>query len=124
MNPQMWLFGMLKSGNASILANGIETLHLSVEKKRIDFNLMNRQLLIDLLKNADVKDQSLLKNLAMLKSLAQELKKENLTLTISYKGSLLLTLGSEAKSTISQTFTGTDAIAINDMKRLIQIFLG
>ncbi|UCH30964.1 MAG: hypothetical protein JSV05_05475 [Candidatus Bathyarchaeota archaeon] len=115
---------MLKSGVASILTNGIETFHLSVEKGRIDFNLMNRQLLIDLLKNADVKDKSLLKNLAMLKSFAQELKKEDLTLTISYKGSLLLTLGSEAKPTISQVFTGTDAIAINDMKRLTQIFLG
>lgn len=119
----MWLFSLLQSGVASFLINEIETLHLKVEKKRIDFNLMDKELLADIFTSSDVKHQSPLKKLAMLKNVAQELKREGLTITISYRTSLLLTLGSEAKPSFShiRAFTGTDAIEINDLKQLRQI---
>ncbi len=123
LNRLVWLFSLLKSGSASFFTDGIENLRLKVEKERIDLNLMNKELLTDLLKNTDARDKSLFRKLAMLKSIAQELKREGLTLTISYRDSLLLTLGSEAKPTFSDTraFTGTDAIEIDDLKQLSQI---
>ena len=119
----MWLFSFLKSGVASFFADGMETFHLKVEKKRIDLNLMNKELLMDLLENTDAKEKSLLKKLTVLGNVAQELKNEGLTLTISYRGDLLLTLGSEAKPTFSQAVTGTGAIEINNLKKLRKIVI-
>jgi hypothetical protein len=121
LNTLMWLFSFLESGAASFSTNETETLHLEVKKKRINFNLMNKELLTDFFKSIGAKEKSLSKNLKALKSVAQGLQEEGLTLTISYRSCLLLTLGSEAKPTFSQVFTGTDAIEINDLNRLKQL---
>jgi hypothetical protein len=117
------LFSLLQSGVADIFANGIEVLHLKVEQDRIDLDLMNKELLTDFLKNADARDHSLSRKLAMLRSVAQRLKSKGLTLTISVRGSLLLTLGLEAKPGFSRVFTGTDAIEVNNMSQLSQLIL-
>jgi len=80
---------------------------------------------MDLLKNTDVaRAQLLLKHLRTLRWIAQELKAAGFTLTVSYQGSLLLTLGSEAKPTFSQILTRTDAIELNNLKQLMQVFFG
>lgn len=121
MNTVIWLFSFLESGAASFSTNEVETFRFKVNKKRIDFDLMNKELLTDFLNNIGAKEKSLSEKVKALKSVAQGLKKEGFTLTVSYKGSLLLTLGSEAKPTFSQVFTGTDAIEINDMDRLKQL---
>ena len=121
----MWLFSLLQSGLASFVTNGSETLHLKVEKKRIDVNLMDKELLKDLLKSLDKKTKSPLKKLTRLKRIAQNLKREGLTLTISYRNSLLVTLGSEAKPSFPyiHAITGTDAIQIHNLKQFSQIVL-
>jgi hypothetical protein len=123
LNILPWLFNLLQSGVTSVFANGIEAFHLKVEQDRIDLNLMNKELFTDFLKKADAKDPSLSRKLAMLRSVAQDLKSEGHTLTISYRGSLLLTLGSEAKPGFSRVFTGTDAIEVNNMRELSQLIL-
>lgn len=94
-----------------------------MENERIDVDLMNKELLMDLLKSADVKDNSLSRKLAMVKRIAGELKTEGFTLTISYRGSLLLTLGADASPGFSKVFTGTDAIEINNWTQLSQLLL-
>jgi hypothetical protein len=118
-----WLFNLLQSGVASIFANGIEALHLKAEHKRIAVDLRNKELLIELVESTDTKDTSLSKRLAMAKDIAERLKSAGLTLTISYKGTLILTLGAEAKPNFSQIFTGTDAIEIHNLKQLTQLML-
>jgi hypothetical protein len=123
LNILPWLFNLLQSGVTRVFANGIEAFHLKVEQDRIDLDLMNTELLTDFLKKADAKDYSVSRKLAMLRSVAQGLKSEGLTLTISYRGSLLLTLGSEAQPGFSRVFTGTDAIEVNNMSQLSQLIL-
>ena len=123
MSTLTWLFNLLQSGVASIFANGIEALHLKAEHKRIAVDLRNKELLIELVESADTKDTSLSKRLAMAKDIAERLKSAGLTLTISYKGTLILTLGAEAKPNFSQIFTGTDAIEIHNLKQLTQLML-
>jgi hypothetical protein len=123
LNILPWLFNLLQSGVTSVFASGIEAFHLKVEQDRIDLDLMNKELLTDFLKKADARDHSVSRKLTMLRSVAQNLKSEGLTLTISYRGSLLLTLGSEAKPGFSRVFTGTDAIEINNMSQLSQLII-
>ncbi len=86
-------------------------------------DLRNKKLLIELVESTDTKDTSLSKRLAMAKDIAERLKSAGLTLTISYKGTLILTLGAEAKPNFSQIFTGTDAIEIHNLKQLTQLML-
>ncbi len=82
---------------------------------------MDKELLTEFLKSTGTKEKSLSKKLNAFTSVAQRLKREGLTLSIFYRGALLLTMGSEAKPTFSQIFTGTDAIEINDLNRLKQL---
>ena len=52
---------------------------------------------------------------------AVELKDEGLTVTLSYKGDLLVTIGSEAKPKFSRLVTRTDAVEINNLRKLIEL---
>jgi hypothetical protein len=49
------------------------------------------------------------------------LKDEGLTVTLSYKGDLLVTIGSEAKSKFSRLVTRTDAVEINNLRKLVEL---
>lgn len=123
MQITIWLINVLKSGGAILSADGMETLRLEASNRRIDLNLMRKEFLKDMLEATEAKESSLVKKLAFLKGIAEELKNEGLTVTISYKGSKLFTLGSGARPTLSQVVTGTDAIEINDPSRLIQVVI-
>jgi len=46
---------------------------------------------------------------------------EGLTVTLSYKGDQLFTLGREAKSRISRLVTRTKALEINNLRKLIEL---
>ncbi|MCK4933688.1 hypothetical protein KAS06_03365, partial [Candidatus Bathyarchaeota archaeon] len=67
--------------------------------------------------------KSFLKKFAYLKNIAEELKNENVTITVSYKGIVVLTLGSDAKTNLSRLITGAKEIEINNLRKLIQMGL-
>lgn len=118
----MWLVHALKSGEASLFTDGKKTLQLKVEDKKIDVNLMNKELLKDILKvGVETKGKSILERLKQLKNTAKGLKREGLTITISHKSCVVLTLGSGANPTLSQSVTRTNAIEINNLSKLIQM---
>jgi len=120
----MWLVHALKSGEVSLFTNGMKTLQLKVENKKIDVNLMNKELLkITLRVGVEAKGKSLLERLTHLQNIARELKREGLTITISHKGCIVLTLGSGANPTLSQLLTRTNAIEINNLSKLIQLVI-
>ena len=120
----MSLVRTLKSGEASVFADGMKILQLKVENKKIDVNLMNKELLKDVLRvGAKTERKSLLGKLKQLKDIAEELKNDGLTITISHKGDILFTLGSGAKSTLSKLVTRTNAIEINDLSKLLQLLI-
>ena len=57
----------------------------------------------------------------LLKNIAKELKDEGYTVTISYQGKTAVTLGSEATPSFSQLVTGTNAIEVNSLVKLLQM---
>ena len=64
---------------------------------------------------------SIRSKLAQLKDIADELKDEGLTVTLSYKGDRLVTIGAEAKPTFSRVVTRTNAVEINNQRKLLEV---
>jgi len=120
----MQLVHVLKSGEMSLLIREKETLQLKIEDRRIDVNLLNKKLLKSILETkVESEEESLLGKLPQLKSLAKQLKKNGLTVIVSYKGTALLTLGLEADPKLSRLVIGTDAIDINSLSKLMQLLI-
>lgn len=119
-----WLGHVLKSGEVSLFTDHGKALQLKVENKKIDLNIIDRELLKVVLRSAsEPKGKSLLDRLTQFKKIANELKDEGLTITISYEGGLVLTLGSDANPKLSKLITSTNAIEINNLIKLIQMGL-
>ena len=114
----------LKSGEMSLLISEKETLQLKIEDKRINVNLLNKKLLKSILETkVESEEKSLLGRLPQLKSLAKQLKRNGLTVIVSYKGTALLTLGREADPKLSRLVIGSDAIEINSLSKLMQLLI-
>lgn len=113
---------VLKSGELQLFTDDVKVLELKAKNQRIDLNIVDNEFLKDVLRDS-VGAKSFLKKLAYLKNIAEELKNENVTITVSYKGIVVLTLGSDAKTNLSRLITGTKEIEINNLRKLIQMGL-
>ena len=113
---------VLKSGGLQLFTNDEKVLELEAKNQRIDLNIVDNKFLKDVLRN-NVDTQSFLKKIAYLKNIAEELKNENVTITVSYQGNRVLTLGSDAKTNLSQLITGKKEIEITNLRKLIQMGL-
>jgi len=88
----------------------------------MDLNFLQKEILKDALElESQMEEQPILKKLKTLKNLAENLKRNGFTITISHKGQTVLTLGLEAHPTISQMITGTNAIEINNLAELAKL---
>ncbi len=105
----------LRSGELSVLRGGRGILHLDIEDKRIDIDLQNIQPIGDLLNLLN------LKKLKQLKGVAEKLREDGLTITVSHKGETALKLGAEANPRFARLITLSGAIEISSMGKLIQI---
>lgn len=111
------LFHFLKSGEISLLTKGKKTLQLKVENKNMDINLLDKKLMKDLMKIGS-RAKTFWGRLGSLKRIADNLKNEGLTITVSYEDSIVLKLGSEASSSLLG-----DAIEIKDLSKLLRLVL-
>jgi uncharacterized coiled-coil protein SlyX len=128
---------MIESGKVTISANNVETLEIKVANKKIDINALNKELLKQTLAAAQdgKKSRGTLErikatvnqiktaqsSLSQLKEVAEELSEVGITVTLSYKGDVVVTLGSQAKPKLSSAATGTKAIEINSPRKLIEL---
>jgi hypothetical protein len=101
----------------SLLTKGRKSLKLKIENKNIDINLLDKKLMKDLMKVSSGK-KTFWGKLGSLKSIADNLKNEGLTVTVSYEGTIVLKLGSEASSSLLG-----DAIEIRDLSKLLRLVL-
>jgi hypothetical protein len=113
---------VLKSGKVNLASSEEQLLQLSVKTHQINLNIVNNNFLKDVLKDS-IGIRSFRELLRQLRNAAEELKSEGVTITISYKGVIVLTLGSDAKPNFSQLITGTTEIEINNLRKLIQMGL-
>ena len=120
MQLPTWLGHVIKSGEVTLFSGDVEALLLKAENKKIDLNAVNKEFLKDVVGSMGG-GKSVRSKLAQLKNIARELRDEGLTITISYKGDLVLTVGSEANPKFSRLVTRTNAIEINNLRKLMEI---
>jgi len=115
-----WLGHIVKSGEVTLFTGDAEALHVKAEDNKIELSIADKDFLKDALDSFGG-SSSIRRKLAQLKSIAEELKGEGLTVTLSYKGDRLVTMGSEANPQFSRLVTGTDAVEINNLRRLVEL---
>lgn len=120
MQLTTWLGHVVKSGEVTLITGDVEALQIKAEDNKIELSIANKEFLKDVLGSAGG-GTSIRSKLAQLKSIAVELKDEGLTVTLSYKGDLLVTIGSETKPKFSRLVTRTDAVEINNLRKLIEL---
>ena len=120
MQLPTWLGNVIKSGEVTLFTNDKEALQLKAENKKINLNAVNKEFLKDAIGSMGG-GKSIRHKLAQLKDVAAELKDEGLTVTLSYQGKLVLTVGSEANPKFSRLVTGTNAIEINNLRKIIEL---
>jgi hypothetical protein len=111
---------IIKSGAVTLSTGNKEALKMKAENNRIDINAIDKEFLKDVVGNMG-NGKSIGTRLNQLKGLAEELQNEGLTITVSYKGDLVITVGSGAKPKISQIITRTNAVEINNLRKLLEL---
>ena len=111
---------VVKSGAVTLFAREVEALQVKAEDNKIELCVADKEFLKDVIGSVGL-GGSIRSMLAQLKSIAGELKDEGLTVTLSFKGDRLITIGLEAKPTFSQLVTGTNAVEINNLRKLIEL---
>ena len=111
---------IIKSGAVTLSTGNKEALKMKAENNRIDINAIDKEFLKDVVGNMG-DGKSIGNSINQLKGLAEELQKEGLTITVSYKGDLVITVGSGAKPKISRLITRTKAVEINNLRKLVEI---
>ena len=112
----------MKSGEATLFSGDVKALQLKVEDKKINLNVVNKKFLKDVI-DSIMGAESMRHKLAQLKKIAEELKDEGITITVSYKGDIVLTLGSEANPKLPRLITKTNTIEIKNLHKLMQIVI-
>jgi hypothetical protein len=120
---------MLKSGKVTISVNNIDAVEVKAENKKINISALDKNFVKETLSAAsDKKSNGIIgkissarNNLGMLKDVAEELSDAGLTVAFSYKGDVVVTMGSEAKPKLSSILTKTKSIEINSPRKLIEL---
>ena len=126
---------MLKSGKVTVSTNNIDALEILATDKKIDIKALNKSFLKNTVsaasnakedkgfKSALNKIKTARSNFEQLKGVAEELSEAGLTVTLSYKDKVVVTLGSEANPLLSSAATGTKAIEINNPQKLLELVI-
>ncbi len=128
---------MIESGKVTVSANNVKAIEIKAANKKIEITAIDKEIIkqtfavasgrkkskgrlgrikgtVDQIKTARSK-------LGQLKLVAEELSEAGITVTLSYGGNVVVTMGSQAKPKLSSGATGTKAIEINSPRKLIEL---
>ena len=130
---------ILESGKVTLSTKNKEFIEIKAENKKIDVNAKNKELIKDIISRFRDREQvfagiekakesvkaikTLTSTREILIDIAKELKVEGITVTLSYKGNVVATIGAQASSKFSRLVTGTRAVEINSLLKLIELGL-
>ena len=120
MQLPTWLGHVITSGQVTLFADNKEALHLKAGNKKIDLDVVDKKFVKGVVGSLGG-SSSIRGRLNQIKSIAEELRDEELTVTVSLKGNRVVTVGANAKPKISRVLTGTNAIEINSLRKLIEL---
>jgi len=130
----------IKSGKIKVSQNNVEAVEITAQDKKIDVNAKNKEFIKDVISAASKDDgskkgligsiergvgslRSVREMQPMVKEIADDLSREGLTVTLSYKGDKVVTIGSEADSKFTRFLTGTKGIEVNSPRKLVEMGL-
>jgi hypothetical protein len=115
-----WLSHVVKSGGVTLFTGDEEALQVKAEDDKIELSIASKEFMKDVIESAGG-GASIRSKLAELREIAGELKDEGITITLSYRGDILVTIGSEAKPKFSRLLTRTDAVEIKNLRKLLEL---
>jgi hypothetical protein len=115
-----WLSHVVKSGEVTLFTGDEEALQVKAEDDKIELSIASKEFMKDVIDSAGG-GASIRSKLAELREIAGELKDEGITITLSYRGDILVTIGSEAKPKFSRLLTRTDAVEIKNLRKLLEL---
>ncbi len=131
------LAGLVKSGKVIVSTKGKEELEITAANRRIYVNAEDKGLIkevisairetggkrsiVETIKEAPNTIETLTDMRGLVAEIAEELKQAVITVTLSYKGDLVVTVGAQANSKISRLITTTKALEINNLPKLIEM---
>jgi len=115
-----WLSHVVKSGEVTLFTGGEKALQVKAENNTIELSVASKEFMKDVVDSAGG-SSSIRSRLEQLRDIAGELKDEGLTITLSYRGDILVTIGSEAKPKFSRLLTRTNAVEINNLRKLLEL---
>ena len=137
MQPTTLLLEVLKSGRVTISQNNIPAVVVNVRNKKIDIDAKDKTFIKELISSASegTANKGIAEKLQrsigaakevgkmrpLVKEIAEDLCREGITVTISFKGDRVITIGSEADSKLTRFVTGTKGIEINSPLKLAEM---
>lgn len=126
----------LKSGKVTVSENNVPQLEIKAQNGNIDINATDKKLIKEVLSSArqasskgSVKERiqktvsTVRESRPLVKEMVDDLCKEGVTITFSYKGDRVATIGSQANSKLTRFVTGTKGIEINSPRKLAELSL-
>lgn len=120
MKTSTFLGSIIKSGEVAVFVRDEKVLQVKADNKKFEIDAVNKEFVKDTLRDFEG-GKSVLGMITEAREIATELKDEGITVKLSYQGETVLTAGSEANPKISNLVTGTKAIEINNLLRLIEL---
>ena len=134
-----FLVESLKSGKVTISESNKPQLEIKVRNKKIEVDAKDNTLIKEIvsstrkstgkgsMKERIQRTTNILsearESRPLVKDMVEELCEEGLTITLSYKGDKVATIGSEANSKVTRLLTGTKGIEINNPRKLAELGL-
>lgn len=127
----------LKSGKITISQNDKPAVEVTVSEKKIDADVVDKDFVKEIIttsRKANTKKgigESLQRGVDTLKEvrkaqptikeMVEDLCREGVTITLSYKGDRVVTVGAEANSKLTRLVTGTKGVEINSPLKLAEM---
>ncbi len=136
MELTTWLVETIKSGKVTVSQNNVEALEIKAQDKRIDVNAKDKEFIKEIISGARQGTKKGTKEstgrgvggiraarnmLPLVKDIAEDLCKEGVTVTISYKGDKVVTIGRDADSKLTRWITGTKGVEVNSPLKLLEM---
>lgn len=127
----------LKSGKLTLSQNNDPKIEVNVRNKNIDVNAIDKKFIKEIISSATKGktnksvEQTIRRNIKtiqetrkmqpFIKEMAEDLCREGVTITLHYKGNLVVTIGAEANSKFTRLITHTRGIEINSPLKLAEL---
>mgnify|MGYP000984789010 CR=1 FL=1 len=127
----------IKSGKMVVSQDNTEALEITAQEKKIDVNAKDKDFIKEIISSVrqgstekGVKEsidrgvggiKAAREMMPLVKDIVEDLCREGVTVTISYKGDKVVTIGRDADSKLTRLITGTKGIEVNKPLKLIEM---